>query len=109
MHIDPSVFKACDIRGVVGKTIDEEFAEHLGRAFGFEALAHGDGAFVAEVAPALSRHFAEQGRWAEGLALFESAERLFEPAEAPERAALAALMRVRALLLFRDGAGNNTV
>jgi phosphomannomutase len=37
-----SVFKAYDIRGVVGQTIDETFAEHLGRAFGTEALAAGD-------------------------------------------------------------------
>jgi len=42
MHIDPSIFKAYDIRGVVGKTIDETFAEHLGRAFGSEALAAGE-------------------------------------------------------------------
>ncbi len=42
MKVDPSVFKAYDIRGVVGKTIDEAFAEHLGRAFGSEALAAGE-------------------------------------------------------------------
>jgi phosphomannomutase len=36
------VFKAYDIRGVVGQTIDEVFAEHLGRAFGTEALAAGE-------------------------------------------------------------------
>jgi phosphomannomutase len=42
MQIDPSVFKAYDIRGVVGKTIDEAFAEHLGRAFGSEALLAGE-------------------------------------------------------------------
>jgi len=42
MHIDPSIFKAYDIRGVVGKTIDETFAEHLGRAFGSEAIAEGE-------------------------------------------------------------------
>jgi phosphomannomutase len=41
MHVHASVFKAYDIRGVVGKTIDETFAEHLGRAFGSEALAAG--------------------------------------------------------------------
>ena len=41
MQIDASVFKAYDIRGVVGRTIDETFAEHLGRAFGSEALAQG--------------------------------------------------------------------
>jgi phosphomannomutase len=41
MQVQPSVFKAYDIRGVVGKTIDERFAEHLGRAFGSEAVAAG--------------------------------------------------------------------
>jgi phosphomannomutase len=34
---DPTVFKAYDIRGVVGRNIDALFAEHLGRAFGSEA------------------------------------------------------------------------
>ena len=42
MHVDTSIFKAYDIRGVVGKTIDERFAEHLGRAFGSEAVAAGE-------------------------------------------------------------------
>ncbi len=42
MHIDPTVFKAYDIRGIVGKNIDETFAEHLGRAFGSEARAAGE-------------------------------------------------------------------
>ena len=42
MQVDPSVFKAYDIRGVVGRTIDEGFAEHLGRAFGSEAIAEGE-------------------------------------------------------------------
>ena len=42
MHVTASVFKAYDIRGVVGQTIDEVFAEHLGRAFGSEALAVGE-------------------------------------------------------------------
>jgi phosphomannomutase len=42
MNIDPTVFKAYDIRGIVGKNIDEVFAEHLGRAFGSEALAAGE-------------------------------------------------------------------
>ena len=37
-----SIFKAYDIRGVVGDTIDERFAEHLGRAFGTEAIAAGE-------------------------------------------------------------------
>ena len=42
MQIDPTVFKAYDIRGVVGKNIDETFAEHLGRAFGTVAAAAGE-------------------------------------------------------------------
>ncbi len=42
MQVDPSVFKAYDIRGIVGRTIDEAFAEHLGRAFGSEAVAAGE-------------------------------------------------------------------
>jgi len=42
MHIDPTIFKAYDIRGIVGKNVDEAFAEHLGRAFGSEALAAGE-------------------------------------------------------------------
>ncbi|MGL6108512.1 MAG: phosphomannomutase/phosphoglucomutase [Rubrivivax sp.] len=42
MQVDPSVFKAYDIRGVVGRGIDEAFAEHLGRAFGSEAVAAGE-------------------------------------------------------------------
>ena len=42
MHVSPSVFKAYDIRGIVGAGIDELFAEHLGRAFGSEALAAGE-------------------------------------------------------------------
>ncbi len=42
MNVHASNFKAYDIRGVVGKTIDEAFAEHLGRAFGTEAVAAGE-------------------------------------------------------------------
>ncbi len=42
MHIDPTVFKAYDIRGVVGRSLDADFAEHLGRAFGSAAVAAGE-------------------------------------------------------------------
>jgi phosphomannomutase len=42
MQVAASIFKAYDIRGIVGQTIDEAFAEHLGRAFGSEALAAGE-------------------------------------------------------------------
>ncbi len=40
--MNPSIFKAYDIRGVVGTTLTEPLAEHLGRAFGTEALALGE-------------------------------------------------------------------
>ncbi|MDZ5459050.1 phosphomannomutase/phosphoglucomutase [Azohydromonas lata] len=46
MQTAASAFKAYDIRGVVGQTIDETFAEHLGRAFGTEAVAAGERAVV---------------------------------------------------------------
>ncbi len=46
MHVTASAFKAYDIRGVVGKDIDTVFAEHLGRAFGSEAIAAGEKAVV---------------------------------------------------------------
>ena len=42
MHVNGSVFKAYDIRGIVGTTIDAAFAEHLGRAFGSAAIAAGE-------------------------------------------------------------------
>ncbi len=42
MQVPASAFKAYDIRGIVGRGIDEAFAEHLGRAFGSEALAAGE-------------------------------------------------------------------
>lgn len=42
MQVPASIFKAYDIRGVVGDTLDETFADHLGRAFGTVALAAGE-------------------------------------------------------------------
>ncbi len=42
MQVAASIFKAYDIRGIVGQTIDERFAEHLGRAFGTEARQLGE-------------------------------------------------------------------
>ncbi|MCB1998604.1 MAG: phosphomannomutase/phosphoglucomutase, partial [Rhodoferax sp.] len=42
MKVHASVFKAYDIRGIVGQTIDERFALHLGRAFGSQAVAEGE-------------------------------------------------------------------
>jgi len=42
MQVTASIFKAYDIRGVVGQTLDEALAEHLGRAFGTEARRLGE-------------------------------------------------------------------
>jgi phosphomannomutase len=42
MQVAASIFKAYDIRGIVGQTLDETMAEHLGRAFGTEALRLGE-------------------------------------------------------------------
>ena len=42
MQAAASIFKAYDIRGIVGQTLDEPLAEHLGRAFGTEALKLGE-------------------------------------------------------------------
>lgn len=42
MKVDASIFKAYDIRGIVGKTLNASVAEHLGRAFGSAALKAGE-------------------------------------------------------------------
>ena len=42
MQVNPSIFKAYDIRGVVPSTVNESVAEALGRAFGASALAQGE-------------------------------------------------------------------
>ncbi|CAH0354901.1 phosphomannomutase/phosphoglucomutase [Aquabacterium sp. CECT 9606] len=42
MQVTASIFKAYDIRGIVDKTLDVAMAEHLGRAFGTEALKLGE-------------------------------------------------------------------
>jgi phosphomannomutase len=46
VNVNGAIFKAYDIRGVVGTTLDESLAEHLGRAFGTEALHLGERAVV---------------------------------------------------------------
>ena len=42
MQVKASAFKAYDIRGIVGDALDDAFAEHLGRAFGSEAVRLGE-------------------------------------------------------------------
>jgi len=42
VHVDPSIFRAYDIRGVVGETLTSEVVELIGQAIGTEALARGE-------------------------------------------------------------------
>nr|3UW2_A Chain A, Phosphoglucomutase/phosphomannomutase family protein [Burkholderia thailandensis E264] len=44
--ISQSIFKAYDIRGVIGKTLDADVARSIGRAFGSEVRAQGGDAVV---------------------------------------------------------------
>ena len=46
MKIAPEIFKAYDIRGVVGRTLTAEVATAIGRALGSEARARGQNAIV---------------------------------------------------------------
>ena len=62
--ISQSIFKAYDIRGVVGTTLDTEVARQIGRAFGSEIRAQGGSAVVVArdgrlSGPALSAALAE--------------------------------------------------
>ena len=41
VKVPPEIFKAYDIRGVVGRTLTPEIVEQIGRAIGSEALARG--------------------------------------------------------------------
>ena len=40
--LSKTIFKAYDIRGIIGKTLDAGIARHIGRAFGTAALAKGE-------------------------------------------------------------------
>jgi len=46
LQISKSIFKAYDIRGVIGKTLDADAARSIGRAFGSEVRAQGGDAVV---------------------------------------------------------------
>ncbi|MBY4898133.1 phosphomannomutase/phosphoglucomutase [Cupriavidus sp. AU9028] len=46
MQIDPSIFKAYDIRGIVGKTLTREVAHAIGLSFGSAAAEAGETAVV---------------------------------------------------------------
>ena len=42
MNLSPGIFKAYDIRGIVGKTLDASVAHRIGQAFGSAILAKGE-------------------------------------------------------------------
>src|SRR4051812_35100150 len=42
MNLSPSIFKAYDIRGIIGKTLDASVAGKIGQAFGTAMLAKGE-------------------------------------------------------------------
>ncbi|MBC3870689.1 phosphomannomutase/phosphoglucomutase [Undibacterium oligocarboniphilum] len=44
--LSPSIFKAYDIRGIIGKTLDADVAYQIGQAFGSAAAAKGETAVV---------------------------------------------------------------
>jgi phosphomannomutase/phosphoglucomutase len=46
LPVSPSIFKAYDIRGVIGSTLDAGIARKIGHAFGLAALARGEKAVV---------------------------------------------------------------
>ncbi|UGQ45616.1 phosphomannomutase/phosphoglucomutase [Massilia endophytica] len=46
VSLSKSIFKAYDIRGIIGKTLDAGVARQIGHAFGLAALARGEGAVV---------------------------------------------------------------
>ena len=46
LPVNPGIFKAYDIRGVLGKTLDEHIAYKIGQAFGSAAKEKGEGTVV---------------------------------------------------------------
>ena len=69
--LPPEIFKAYDIRGIVGKTLTPEIVERVGQALGSEALASKQKRFVIgrdgrlsgpELSAALARGIPRSGR-----------------------------------------------
>ncbi|HSH30826.1 MAG TPA: phosphomannomutase/phosphoglucomutase [Thiohalobacter sp.] len=46
VNADPSIFRAYDIRGIVGETLSPDVVHELGRAIGSQALAQGESSIV---------------------------------------------------------------
>ncbi len=65
------------------------------------ATAFADAAFFAAVAPVVMRFLEQKGVWNEAIGWFEAPQSVFDPSEPGELAALAALARAQALMLYR--------
>jgi len=71
------------------------------RAAWRSAVDHADAPFIATVAPVVARFLEQKGAWNEGLHWFEPPQAHFDPALPGELAALAALARSQAVMLYR--------
>ncbi len=65
------------------------------------AVEHSDTDFLAQVAPVMMRFFEQKGVWNEALGWFVPAQAHFDPTVPAQLAALAALARAQALMLYR--------
>lgn len=65
------------------------------------AVEDSDPVFLAMVAPVMMRFFEQKGVWNEALGWFEPAQSHFDPSVPAQLAALAALARAQALMLYR--------
>lgn len=71
------------------------------RAAWRSAIEHGDAGFIATATPVLMRYFEQKGLWNESLLWFTAPQPQLDPAVPAELAALAALARAQALMLYR--------
>lgn len=91
-------WQGADQRAVLERTgalIDEL------RAAWRSATEHGDAAFFATAAPVLMRYFEQKGLWNESLQWFTAPQPQLDPTLPADLAALAALARAQALMLYR--------
>lgn len=91
-------WRRVDQRAVLART--GTLIEEL-RAAWRSAIEHGDAGFIATATPVLLRYFEQKGLWNESIAWFSAPQPQLDPAVPSELAALAALARAQALMLYR--------
>ena len=91
-------WRRVDQRAVLART--GALIEEL-RAAWRSAVEYGDAAFLAVATPVLLRYFEQKGLWNESIAWFSAPQPQLDPAVPGELAALAALARAQALMLYR--------